>query len=65
MHIIASEVDVVYRATYSSLIATAALASFLRTGLGSFVARIDKPTATRILDIVDALAAVSVGVRRQ
>ena len=64
MHIIASTVGVVYRAKYSSLIAAAAFASFLRTDLGSFVARIDKPTATRILDIVDDLAAASVGLRR-
>jgi hypothetical protein len=34
------------------------------TALGSFVAGIDKPTATRIVDIVDASAAGRVGLRR-
>jgi hypothetical protein len=65
MHITASKVDVVYRTKYARLIATAAFASFPRTGPGAFVAHIGKPTATRIVDIVDDLAAECVGLRRQ
>ena len=65
MHVIASRVGVANRAKYAGLIVTTAFASFLGTGPGAFVARIDKPTATRIVDIVDALAAESLGLRRQ